>query len=237
MPTVVNNVETFAAAAAITLNGGAWFAAHGTEKSKGSKILSICGDCARPGIYEYDFGVAISQILADCGAENTLGIQVGGPSGVFISENEFGRKLGFEDLPTGGSFMVFDKTRDVLRIVQNFTHFFVHESCGFCTPCRVGTSLLRNLLDKICSGHGTAGDMEELAKLSQIVKTASHCGLGQTSANPIISTLERFSDIYESRLKSTRFEPGFDLDGALAIARRLSGRDDPMAHLEQVEEL
>ncbi len=236
-PTVVNNVETFAAAAAIVSNGGAWFASHGTEKSKGSKILSICGDCARPGIYEYDFGVTIAQVLADCGAENTLGVQVGGPSGVFISAKEFDRKLGFEDLATGGSFMIFNQTRDVLEIVRNFTHFFAHESCGFCTPCRVGTSLLRNNLDKICAGHGTAGDLAELSNLAKIVKTASHCGLGQTAANPILSTLERYPDLYQTRLKNNiSFEPGFDLDGALATARRLSGRDDVMAHLEQEEE-
>jgi len=234
MPTVVNNVETFTAAAAIVLNGGEWFASHGTEKSKGSKILSICGDCARPGIYEYDFGVSVAQILSDCGAENTLGVQVGGPSGVFISEQEFDRKLGFEDLATGGSFMIFDRSRDVLEVARNFTHFFAHESCGFCTPCRVGTSLLRNHLDKICAGHGTAGDLAELSNLAQVVKNASHCGLGQTAANPILSTLQRYPDLYQARLKDNNsFEPGFDLDGALAIARRLSGRDDAMAHLEQ----
>lgn len=235
-PTVVNNVETFAAASAIVLNGGEWFASHGTEKSKGSKILSICGDCARPGIYEYDFGTTIAQVLSDCGAENTLGVQVGGPSGVFISNREFDRKLGFEDLATGGSFMIFDQTRDILGVARNFTHFFAHESCGFCTPCRVGTSLLRNGLDKICSGHGTAGDLQELRNIAKLIKTGSHCGLGQTAGNPVLTTLERYPELYEARLKTSSFEPGFDLDGSLAIARRLSGRDDAMAHLEQEEE-
>jgi [NiFe] hydrogenase diaphorase moiety large subunit len=232
-PTVVNNVETFAAAAAIGLKGGAWFATHGTEKSKGNKILSICGDCARPGIYEYDFGVSVAQILKDCGAANTFGVQVGGPSGVFIGEREFDRRLGFEDLATGGSFMIFDKTRDMLEIVRNFTHFFAHESCGFCTPCRVGTSLLRNAMDKLCAGHGAAGDLVEIGNLGQFVRAASHCGLGQTAANPLLSTLERFPEIYQSRLKSISFEPGFDLDGELSTARRLTGRDDAHAHLEQ----
>jgi [NiFe] hydrogenase diaphorase moiety large subunit len=232
-PTVVNNVETFAAAAAIALKGGSWFAQHGTEKSKGSKILSICGDCARPGIYEYDFGVTIEQVLKDCGASNTLGVQVGGPSGIFIGESEFHRKLAFEDLATGGSFMIFDKSRDVLEVVRNFTHFFAHESCGFCTPCRVGTSLLRNQIDKICAGHGTGLDLMELANLSKLIRGASHCGLGQTAANPVLSTLERFPEAYQSRLKEISFEPGFDLDGELATARRLTGRDDALAHLEQ----
>jgi [NiFe] hydrogenase diaphorase moiety large subunit len=165
-----------------------------------------------------------------------LGVQVGGPSGVFISNQEFNRKLGFEDLATGGSFMIFDQSRDILEVVRNFTHFFAHESCGFCTPCRVGTSLLRNELDKICSGHGTAGDLQELHNIAKLIKTGSHCGLGQTAGNPVLTTLERYREVYEGRLKAISFEPGFDLDGSLAIARRLSGRDDAMAHLEQEEE-
>lgn len=233
-PTVVNNVETFAAAARIALRGGAWFAAQGTAKSKGTKILSISGDCARPGIYEYPFGTTIAEILADCGATDAFGAQVGGPSGTFIASREFDRKLAFEDLATGGSFMVFGQGRNVLDIARNFTHFFAHESCGFCTPCRVGTSLLRNTLDKICAGHGTPYDLVELTRLAKLVKTTSHCGLGQTAANPILSTLERYPDLYEARLKDISFEPGFDLDGALATARQLTGRDDAHAHLEQV---
>ena len=232
-PTVVNNVETFAAAARIALHGGAWFAAEGTGKSTGTKILSLSGDCARPGIYEYPFGTAITRILEDCGAKDVFGVQIGGPSGTFISTNEFDRKLAFEDLATGGSFIVFNHTRDVLEIARNFTHFFAHESCGFCTPCRVGTALLRNMLDKICQGHGTPHDLVELTHMARLVKTTSHCGLGQTAANPILGTLERYPDLYQERLKAISFEPGFDLDGALEISRRLTGRDDAHAHLEQ----
>ncbi len=234
-PTVVNNVETFAAAAKIALNGGDWFAAVGTEKSKGSKILSISGDCARPGIYEYPFGTKIARILEDCGADQVIGVQIGGPSGTFIAPREFDRKLAFEDLATGGSFMIFNENRDVLAIARNFSHFFAHESCGFCTPCRVGTSLLKNCLDKICDGHGTAADLVELTELSRLIKTASHCGLGQTAANPVLSTLERFPHLYERRLREISFQPGFDLDGELEVARRLTGRDDAYAHLTQEE--
>ena len=123
-PTVVNNVETFFAAAAIAVNGGQWFAATGTAQSKGTKILSICGDCARPGIYEYAFGATIQAILDECGARDVLGVQIGGPSSTFISDQEFGRKLAFEDLATGGSFMIFNNTRSIFDIVQNFSHFF-----------------------------------------------------------------------------------------------------------------
>lgn len=235
-PTVVNNVETFLAAANIAIRGGDWFAHYGTEKSAGSKILSICGDCEKPGIYEYPFGVSIRQILHDCGAEDVMGVQIGGPSGTFISNQELDRQLAFEDLATGGSFIVFNTSRNVLAIAQNFTHFFAHESCGFCTPCRVGTSLLKKQLDKIVDGHGSAGDIVELESLCQLVKNNSHCGLGQTAANPILTTLQRYPDIYQKQLKDISYEPGFDLDGALAIARRMAHRDDAAAHLSQVED-
>lgn len=235
-PTVVNNVETFIAAAHIALRGGDWFAAYGTEKSKGTKILSISGDCAKAGIYEYPFGTPIRQILNDCGADDVLGVQIGGPSGTFICDKEFDRVIAFEDLATGGSFIIFNNSRNIFDIVQNFTHFFAHESCGFCTPCRVGTSLLKNQFDKICTGHGSSGDVRELQELAQLIKTTSHCGLGQTAAQPIITTLERYPELYQQQLKQISFEPGFDLDGSLAIARQLSGRDDSNAHLAQVEE-
>jgi len=235
-PTVVNNVETFLAAAQIVVRGADWFNAQGTEKSPGSKILSVSGDCLRPGIYEYPFGTPVRQILNDCGARDVLGVQVGGPSGTFISNRELGRCLAFEDLPTGGSFIVFDNSRNILQITQNFIHFFAHESCGFCTPCRVGTSLLKQQLDKIVEGHGSAGDVAELESLCRLVKQYSHCGLGQTAANPILSTLQRYPDVYQAQLKRISYEPGFDLDGALAIARRMANRDDAAAHLSQVEE-
>ena len=235
-PTVVNNVETFLAAASISVHGGEWFAAIGTEKSKGTKLLSICGDCDRPGIYEYPFGTTVQTILNDCGASDVLGIQIGGPSGIFISNHEFERQLGFEDLATGGSFIIFNNHRNILDIVNNFTHFFAHESCGFCTPCRVGTSLLKNQLTKIIEGHGSAGDVVALEELCQIIKKQSHCGLGQTAANPVLTTLSRYPELYHQLLKKISYEPGFDLDGALDTARRLAQRNDPSAHLAQVEE-
>lgn len=235
-PTVVNNVETFMAAASIAVNGGDWFANVGTEKSKGTKILSICGDCSQPGIYEYPFGTTIQTVLDDCGASDVLGVQIGGPSGTFISNQEFDRQLAFEDLATGGSFIVFNNSRNILEIVNNFTHFFAHESCGFCTPCRVGTSLLKKQLDKIIGGHGSAGDVVALEELCQLVKTQSHCGLGQTAANPVLSTLQRYPELYQSQLKKISYEPGFDLDGALETARRMAKRNDAGAHLAQAEE-
>lgn len=235
-PTVVNNVETFLAAAKIAVIGGKQFLALGTKKSSGTKILSISGDCQLPGIYEYSFGTTIREILTDCGAEDVLGVQVGGPSGTFISDQELDRKLAFEDLATGGSFLVFNQSRNILDIVKNFTHFFAHESCGFCTPCRVGTALLKNQLDKIVDGHGSAGDVVALEELCQLVKNYSHCGLGQTAANPILTTLQRYPEVYQNRLKGISFEPGFDLDASLETARQMASRNDANAHIEQVEE-
>ena len=129
--------------------------------------------------------------------------------------------------------MIFDATRRLFDVVRNFTRFFAHESCGFCTPCRVGTSLISNLFDKIGSGHGTTHDLVELEETARMVKFGSHCGLGQTAANPVLSTLERFPDLYQQQLKALAFEPGFDLDAALAVSRAMAGRDDPAAHLNQ----
>lgn len=230
-PTVVNNVETYTCVASIAIHGGKWFGETGTWESSGSKLLSISGDCTRPGTYEYPFGISVQEILDDCGAENTYAVQVGGPSGAFVSWQEFERRISFEDLPTAGAFTVFRRGRDILDAVRNYTRFFAHESCGFCTPCRVGTELQKRIVDKIADGHGTASDLEELKQLGHILKTMSHCGLGHTAPNPVLDMLEKFPGAYEQKLRNLSFEPAFDLDAALATARRITGRDDPEAHL------
>ncbi|MDR2240050.1 MAG: NAD(P)H-dependent oxidoreductase subunit E [Zoogloeaceae bacterium] len=230
-PTVLNNVETFACAAKIAEQGGAWFAAIGTPQSTGSKLMSVSGDCRRPGVYEYPFGVTARQVLIDCGAENAYAVQVSGPSGMCISFREFDRRLCFEDLASAGAFMVFSRQRDMFEVARNFTHFFAHESCGFCTPCRVGTSLLRNIMDKLAAGKGSVYDMNEMQRIMHILRGMAHCGLGHTAANPVVQTMEKFPDAYEKRLKKLDFEPAFDLDGALATARLITGRDDAWAHL------
>ncbi|MGA8864531.1 MAG: NADH-ubiquinone oxidoreductase-F iron-sulfur binding region domain-containing protein [Gallionella sp.] len=231
-PTVVNNVETFVAAAHIAVHGSAWFRTSGTEKSAGSKLLSVSGDCASPGIYEYPFGVSVQQVLDDCGAKDVQAVQVGGPSGTLIGSSGFSRILGFEDLSTGGSFMVFSTERDLLDILVNFAHFFAHESCGFCTPCRVGTTLLSKGLDKIAAGRGTRYDLDEMKRMAALIKRRSHCGLGQTAPNPVLDVLQRFPHILERRLAHSDFQPYFDLDAALEEARQVTHRDDAAAHLK-----
>ncbi|MDD5365196.1 MAG: NAD(P)H-dependent oxidoreductase subunit E [Gallionellaceae bacterium] len=230
-PTVVDNVETLCAAALIAMRGGAGYRAIGTPKSAGTKLLSVSGDCARPGIYEYPFGVSVRQVLNDCGASDALAVQISGPSGVCIGDAEFDRRIGFEDLATAGAFMVFDSSRDMFEVARNFVQFFAHESCGFCTPCRVGTSMQNALMDKIAHGMGTRHDLEELAKLDRVLQGASHCGLGHSACNPVLDTVKRFRPAYERRLQSLYFRPAFDLDGALAEARRMTGRDDAGAHI------
>lgn len=234
-PTALDNVETFCSAALAMQMGAESFRAIGTAKSSGSKLISVSGDCPRPGIYEYPFGVSVRQVLEDCGAVNTRAVQVSGPSGVCVADSEFDRKLGFEDLPTAGAFMVFDDSRDMFEVARNFVHFFAHESCGFCTPCRVGTSMLKQTMDKIAEGHGTRYDLAEVEHLDHVLQTTSHCGLGRTACNPVLNTLKHFRPAYENRLKSLDFEPAFDLDGALARARQMTGRDDAGAHLKTEE--
>jgi [NiFe] hydrogenase diaphorase moiety large subunit len=232
-PTIVNNVETLCAAALIAVHGGDWYRGLGTLKSAGTKILSVAGDVARPGLYEYPFGVTIRQVLDDCGAVNTQAVQVSGPSGMCIDATEFGRRIAFEDLPTAGAFTVFDASRDMFEVARNYAHFFAHESCGFCTPCRVGTSMLVAAMDKIHDGNGTQHELREMNRLNQVLLMSAHCGLGHTACNPILDTLKRFRPAYERKLRSLDFTPSFDVDGALGRARQMTGRDDAGAHLEE----
>ena len=229
-PTIVNNVETLCKAALIAQKGGAWFAAIGTRQSSGTKLLSVSGDVENPGVYEYPFGVSVEQVLNDCGAGNAQAVQISGASGVCLATHEFSKRIAFEDVPTAGAFMVFGEHRDMFEVALNFAHFFAHESCGFCTPCRVGTSLVSNCMDKIANGHGSQHEINEIFKIHRLLHATSHCGLGQAACNPLFDTLQKFRPSYEKRLRSLDFEPAFDLDKALAAARQMTGRDDPGAH-------
>jgi len=231
-PTIVNNVETLCAAALIAVHGGDWYRSLGTLKSSGTKILSVAGDVARPGLYEYPFGVPVGQVLEDAGATQTQAVQISGPSGVCIDATEFNRRIAFEDLPTAGAFTVFNASRDMFEVARNYAQFFAHESCGFCTPCRVGTSMLVAAMDKIHAGNGTQQELREMNRLNRVLMMSAHCGLGHTACNPILDTLKRFRPAYERKLRSLEFTPAFDLDGALDRARQMTGRDDPGAHLE-----
>lgn len=219
-PTVVNNIETLAALPAIIEHGVEWYTGHGTAESSGTKLLSIAGDCAKPGIYEVELGLTVQEVLDMVGAKNTRAVQVSGPSGTLISAAEFDRKICFEDLPCGGAFTIFNEDRIILDIVKNHVNFFMEESCGFCVPCRAGTVLMKELLEKSLGGKGVVKDLEQLDEIANIIKKASRCGLGQTAGNPVLQSLEKFKDSYDKRVsQELEFISEFDLQESLRKAR------------------
>jgi [NiFe] hydrogenase diaphorase moiety large subunit len=193
-PTSVNNVETLAAVSHIVLKGGSWFAKFGTDKSKGSKLFSVSGDCEKPGVYELPWGTKISELLKLVEAKNTKAVQVGGASGFCIPKSQFDRKLAYEEVSTGGSVMIFNESRDMLHVLKNFMEFFVDESCGQCTPCRIGNVKLLEGVEMIEKGEYTFSHINKLKDLGRTMQLASKCGLGQSSPNPFISILENFND-------------------------------------------
>ena len=216
-PTVVNNVETLCSIVKIMLNGGEWYSSLGTPVSTGTKVLSISGDCRYPGIYEVEWGLTITDILDMVGAINVQAIQVGGPSGSLIGPEDFDRKLCYSDLVTGGSFIIFNYNRDLLKnVVLNFTDFFIEESCGSCVPCRSMIPLFKQKLEKILSGNGVASDLEDLQSWGKLMKT-NRCGLGHTAANPILTSLKNFRYLYEEKLeRGKEYETGFNLKQAVS---------------------
>ncbi|MGC9055061.1 MAG: NAD(P)H-dependent oxidoreductase subunit E, partial [Candidatus Hydrogenedens sp.] len=169
-PTSVNNVETLCCAARILEKGGEWFAKIGTKDSTGTKMLSVSGDCEHPGVYEVEYGITIENLLELVGAKDTQAVQVGGASGKCVAPKDFGRRISFEDLPTGGSIMIFGKNRDLLECMHQFIEFFIEESCGWCVPCRAGTTLLEKKFRQILDGKGTAQSLAELRRIAQTVK-------------------------------------------------------------------
>ncbi|HKB87678.1 MAG TPA: NADH-ubiquinone oxidoreductase-F iron-sulfur binding region domain-containing protein [Ignavibacteriaceae bacterium] len=193
-PTSVNNVETLASVPHIITKGGAWFRQFGTDKSTGSKLFSVSGDCGRPGVYELPWGTSIKQLLKIVEAKDTKAVQVGGASGICIPKSQFDRILAYEDAATGGSIMVFNESRDMLKVLKNFLEFFVEESCGQCTPCRIGNVKLLEGVELIEKGEFTFSYINTLKELGRTMQVASKCGLGQSSPNSFISILENFKD-------------------------------------------
>ena len=191
-PTTVNNVETLAAVSQIILKGSEWFLKYGTDKSTGSKLFSVSGDCRYPGVYELPWGTSVSELLSLVGAENTKGVQIGGASGECIPKTHFCRNLSYEDASTGGSVIIFNESRDMLKVLKNFMEFFVDESCGQCTPCRIGNIKLLEGVRMIEEGNFTFKYINKLSDLGRSMKVASKCGLGQSSPNVFISILENF---------------------------------------------
>ncbi len=224
-PTVVNNVETFCSVVKIILNGGEWYRSLGTKDSTGTKLLSISGDCMHPGVYEVEWGFSVNDVLDMVGGYEPQAVQVGGPSGSLIGPDEFDRTLSYSDLSTGGSLIIFGKQRDLLKdVVLNFTDFFIEESCGACTPCRVVPVLLKGKLEKIIAGRGIMKDLNDMIAWSKLMK-ANRCGLGQTASNPVTTSIKNFRHLYIERLHQDKdYEIGFDLDRAIQDGAHAAGR-------------
>lgn len=222
LPTVNNNVETFVQVAQIAVHGGDWFAAHGTAQSRGTRILSVAGDVARPGLYEIPWGVTVAEVLQDAGATEVQAVLVGGPSGKLIDASQLQRQISFEDLPTGGAFTVFNRSRDMLDVARQYTHFFANESCGFCTPCRVGCVQLVDTADRLMRGHAGPHDLARLRDTGALMQRLSHCGLGQTAAHPLLDVLAHFPEQVERRVVPDL--QAFDLDTACVDMAHLEAR-------------
>jgi [NiFe] hydrogenase diaphorase moiety large subunit len=219
-PTSVNNVETLACVPRIIERGANWFSKIGTAESKGTKLMCLSGDCAKPGVYEVPFGITLNELLDLAGGADAEAVQVSGAAGECVAPKDFGRSLCYEDLSTAGSTMVFGPERDVLEIVLQFAEFFADESCGWCVPCRIGTVLLKENLEKTRHGLASREDLARLERLAGTVRKMSRCGLGQTAPNPILSTLRNFPHIYESKLIGGD-DVRIDLQAALRDARAL----------------
>jgi [NiFe] hydrogenase diaphorase moiety large subunit len=229
-PTVVNNVETFAAAARVMELGAAHFASIGTPQLKGTRLLSVAGDCTHPGIYEIEWGACLGDLLERAGAESPMAVQISGPSGQCINASYGDRRFDWDDLRCGGAVTIFNGSRDLLQILHNFSRFFASESCGVCTPCRAGNFIFTRKLDKLAKGLGTANDYIEIQNWSNIMRQTSRCGLGRAATNALLSAMENFPSYFSSyfnksggRLK----QHPFDLEGALqdyreAVSRKLT---------------
>jgi [NiFe] hydrogenase diaphorase moiety large subunit len=224
-PTAIDNVETLVCAARIMDKGAAWFAGIGTKASTGTKLICVSGDCARPGVYELPFGITINELLDSVGAPDAQYVQFSGPSGQAVAPKDFGRRIAYEDLATGGSTMIFGPQRDVLAIALQFANFFVDESCGWCAPCRVGTTLLKQGMEKIVAGRATLADVAATEGLANTVARMSRCGLGQSAPNPILTTMRNFPEAYEARIAAAPFVPRVTLEDALREAVEVQGRE------------
>jgi NADH-quinone oxidoreductase subunit F len=208
-PTVINNVETLVNVPPIVLKGSKWYSGIGTPKSKGTKIFSVSGDVARPGIYEMELGCTLKELVVDlAGAKGTKMVQVGGSTGGIVPFSMLNTPLSYETVLGSGAVVVFDNSRDVLDFVYRTMEFLNEESCGFCTPCREGTEVMMEILGRLVKGDGVQEDLGALEDLSNAMIASSMCGLGQTAAIPVLDTLKYFRNDYEHRISQSVFLRG-----------------------------
>ncbi|OPJ56362.1 NADH-quinone oxidoreductase subunit NuoF [Alkalithermobacter paradoxus] len=211
-PTNVNNVETFANIPAILLNGGDWFNKIGTERSKGTKVFALAGKINNVGLIEVPMGTTLREVIFDIGGgivnnKRFKAVQTGGPSGGCLTEIDLDTPIDFENLIQRGSMMgsggmiVMDEEDCMPSVAKFYLEFIEDESCGKCTPCRIGTKRLYEILEKVTTGRAAMEDLDQLRVLSDVIKDTALCGLGQTAPNPILSTLSTFWDEYEDHVK------------------------------------
>ena len=218
-PTNVNNVETFANVPVVYLKGHEWFSGIGTAKSKGTKVFAITGKINKVGLIEVPMGITLHEVIYEIGGgiidnKKFKAVQTGGPSGGCLTEKHLDTPIDYESLIAAGSMMgsggmiVMDEEDCMPAIAKFYLEFTVEESCGKCAPCRVGNKRLHELLHKICRGRGTEEDLDYLRNLSVVIKDTALCGLGQTSPNPVLSTLDYFYDEYLAHVRDRKCPAG-----------------------------
>jgi bidirectional [NiFe] hydrogenase diaphorase subunit len=218
-PTLINNVETFANIPTIIRNGGEWYSKIGTEKSKGTKVFALAGRVMNTGLVEVPMGITLREIVFDIGggipdSRQFKAVQTGGPSGGCLPAEFLDMPVDYESLAKAGSIMgsggmiVMDETSCMVDVAKYFMDFCMTESCGKCVPCRVGTYQMNELLQRICDRHATEKDKALLEKLCDLLRNTSLCGLGQSAANPVVSTLRYFADEYRAHIEEHRCPAG-----------------------------
>ncbi len=218
-PTNVNNVETYASIPVILLKGAEWYSGIGTEKSKGTKVFALAGKINNVGLIEVPMGTTLREVIFEIGGGIRNGkkfkaVQTGGPSGGCLTEKHLDVPIDFDNLVAAGSMMgsggmiVMDEDDCMVSVAKYYLDFTVEESCGKCSPCRIGNKRLHELLNHICEGKGSISDIDRLRNMSLVIKDTSLCGLGQTSPNPVLSTLDNFMNEYIAHVRDKKCPAG-----------------------------